>query len=123
MFWNVKSILYMKREKDRPRLDKENVSKESQANLNEKNAKKQFIRLMNTNFGKNDLVITLTYEDKYLPVQKQAKKDVTNYIRRLKRYREKIGLPPLKYLYVIEWVDEADQHKSKKVRVHHHHHQ
>ncbi len=106
--------------KDIPRRDKEKDSKESQANLNEKNAIKQFIRITNTNFGKDDLLLTATYEDKYLPTQKQAKKDVTNYIRRIKRYREKNNLPELKYVYVIEYVDEEEQHKSKKIRVHHH---
>lgn len=105
---------------DTPRRDKDKVSKESQDNLNDKNARKKFIRLVNTNFSKNDLLITLTYEDKYLPTQKQAKKDVQNYIRRLKNYREKQGLPELKYIYVIEYVDEEEQHKSKKIRVHHH---
>jgi hypothetical protein len=111
--------IYEKRT-DRPRVDKENESKESQANLNDKNAKKKFIRLINTNFTKNDLMITLTYEDKYLPTEKQAKRDVQNYIRRLKTYRKKNKLPDLKYVYVIEYVDEELQHKSKKIRVHHH---
>lgn len=105
---------------DIPRKDKEKATKESQKNLNDKNAKKHFVRIVNTNFTQNDLLITLTYQDKYLPTQKQAKKDITNYIRRLKRYRKKHNLPELKYVYVIEWVDETDQHKSKKVRVHHH---
>lgn len=108
------------KKRDIPRRDKEKVSKESQANLNEKNAKKHFVRIVNTNFTQDDLLITLTYQDKYLPTQAQAKRDVTNYIRRLKRWREKNNLPELKYVYVIEWVDEEEQHKSKKIRVHHH---
>lgn len=106
--------------KDRPRRDKENDSKESQQNLNEKNAKKKIVRLVNTNFSKNDLMETLTYEDRYLPTEKQAKKDVQNYIRRIKTYRKKMNLPDLKYIYVIEYVNEEDYHKSKKIRVHHH---
>ena len=111
--------IYTKRS-DVPRRDKEKASKESQDNLNDKNARKRFIRMLNSNFGKDDLLLTATYEDRYLPTQKQAKKDITNYIRRLKNYREKHGLPELKYIYVIEYVDEEEQHKSKKIRVHHH---
>lgn len=111
--------VYEKRS-DTPKREREKVSKESQNNLNEKNAKKQFIRLVNTNFSEKDLLITLTYEDKYLPTAKQAKKDVVNYIRRLRRYRDKNNLPPLKYIYVIESVEEEEQHLSKKIRVHHH---
>jgi hypothetical protein len=66
------------------------------------------------------LFITLTYKDKYLPTEKQAKKDVQNYIRRIKAYRKKNNLPDLKYVYVLEFVDEEERHKSKKIRVHHH---
>ena len=111
--------VYEKR-KDIPRRDKESLSKEAQANLNDKNAKKKIVRLVNTNFTRNDLLLTLTYRDKHLPTDKQAKNDITNYIRRLKNYRKKMGLDDLKYVYVLEYVDEEEQHKSKKIRVHHH---
>lgn len=111
--------VYEKR-KDVPKRDKEKATNEWQEKLNERNAKKKYVRLVNTNFTKNDLLVTLTYQDKYLPTQKQAKKDVVNYINRIKRYRKKMGLHPLKYVYVLEYVDEVDQHKSKKIRVHHH---
>lgn len=111
--------VYEKR-KDVPRREKEKLSKEIQEKLNEKNAKKKYVRIVNTNFTKNDLMVTLTYQDKYLPTEKQAKKDVVNYLNRIKRYRKKMGLEELKYVYVLEFVDEAVQHKSKKIRVHHH---
>lgn len=111
--------VYEKR-KDVPRRDKEKISNEWQEKLNEKNAKKKYVRLVNTNFTKNDLLVTLTYKDKYLPTLKQAKKDVVNYLNRIKRYRKRMGLEELKYVYVLEYVDEAEQHKSKKIRVHHH---
>jgi len=111
--------VYEKR-KDIPKRDKEKESEEAQSKLNDKNAKKKYIRLVNTNFIENDLMVTLTYQDKYLPNQKQAKRDVVNYLNKLKRYRKKHDLPDLKYIYVIEYVDEEEQHKSKKIRVHHH---
>lgn len=108
------------RRKDVPRRPKEFQSALAQKNLNDKNARKYFVRLVNTNFSNKDIVITLTYKDRYLPTQERAKKDMNNYIAKLRRYRKKNNLPELKYIYVIEWIDEVNQHKSKKVRMHHH---
>ena len=34
--------------------------------------------------------------------EKEVLKDIQNYFRRISRYRKKHGLPPLKYIYVIE---------------------
>lgn len=93
-------------------------SSEAQRRLNDKNAKKKIVRLVNTNFNKDDLMVTLTYADNHLPKEDEAKRDIENYIRRLKRRRTKEGLPELKYLYVIEYVN--DPSVSKKIRVHHH---
>ncbi len=93
-------------------------SREAQKNLNDKNAKKKIVRLVNTNFTKDDLMITLSYTNNHLPKEEEAKRDIENYIRRLKRRRKKEGLPELKYLYVIEYVN--DPSVSKKIRVHHH---
>ena len=100
------------------RSKQKNESKESQKKLNKKNSEKKVIRLINTNFEKDDLFITLTYEDGYLPDEKTARKDIQNYIRRLKRYREKNGLPELKYIYSIGF--ENNPEHSKKIRIHHH---
>lgn len=118
----IESNIYpvYERRKDRPRREKNKMSKEAQVKLNDKNSKLKFIRLVNANFSKDDLMITLTYEDRYLPTEKQAKKDITNYIRRIKAYRKKNGLPELKYIYVIGYEDPEKQHGNKKVRVHHH---
>lgn len=92
--------------------------RKAQSNLNDKNSKKYLVRLINTNFTKNDIWITLTYQDGRLPADiEQAKKDVTNYIRRLKRHIKKHNLPELKYVYVTEYRD-ADGKRKK--RVHHH---
>lgn len=118
----VESNIYpiYERKKDIPRKDKENPSEEAQINLNDRNAKLRFVRLVNTNFTKNDLVITLTYKDGYLPTEREAKRDITNYIRRLKAYRKKHGDPELKYIYVIGCDDSEIQHRNKKIRIHHH---
>ncbi|MBY7025187.1 hypothetical protein FDB30_03660 [Clostridium botulinum] len=115
----VESELYpvWKCRNDIPRLPI-GESSESQRRLNDKNAKKKIVRLVNTNFNKDDLMVTLTYADNHLPKEDEAKRDIENYIRRLKRRRKKEGLPELKYLYVIEYVN--DPSVSKKIRVHHH---
>jgi hypothetical protein len=111
-------VYYNRREV--PRRDKEKISRAAQKNLNDKNAKRKITRLINTNFTNKDLAVTLTYKDKYLPSEEQAKKDMQNYIRKLKRYRKKLGLPDLKYIYVIGCVTEEEREKTKKVRIHHH---
>lgn len=103
---------------DIPRSKTRVESKESQKNLNNKNSKKKVVRLINTNFGKEDLYITVTYKDGYLPDQQTARKDMQNYIKRLRRYRKKHGLEELKYIYSIGY--EEDAASSKKVRIHHH---
>ncbi|MBN2796219.1 MAG: hypothetical protein JXR88_12485 [Clostridia bacterium] len=90
----------------------------AQKNLNDKNTKKNIIRLMNTNFTKEDMWATFTYDADHLPEdENQAKKDMQNYIRRLKRIVKKESLEDLKYIYVTEY--EFDPEKGKK-RVHHH---
>ena len=100
------------------RAKKEKDIRTAQSNLNDKNAKKHLIRLVNTNFTKKDIWITLTYENSRLPEDvEQAKKDMMNYIRRLKRHCKKHHFPDFKYVYVTEYQD-ADKKRNK--RVHHH---
>ena len=97
---------------------KEKASSKKQKNLNDKNAKKKIIRLIHANFEKGDLMITLSYKDKNRPkTEEQAKRDIDNYLRRIRRYRQKNNLPELKYIAVIEYKDEEE---DKKVKIHHH---
>lgn len=89
----------------------------AQNNLNNKNAVKHLIRIVNTNFTKKDIWLTLTYSDGRLPTDvEQAKKDMQNYIRRVKRHMKKLELGELKYVYVTEFDDTT----KGKVRIHHH---
>ena len=97
------------------RAKKEMESRKAQKNLNDKNAKKIIIRKINSNFTEEDIMATLTYEGSP-PDEKQARKDIQNYIRRIREFRRKNGLPELKYIYVIEFETEGN---SKK-RIHHH---
>jgi hypothetical protein len=81
---------------------KEQVSTLAQAKLNEKNAKKKLTRLLNTNFNEKDIFVTLTFKNKDSITEKQAKKELDNFLRRLKRFRKKMGLNDLKYISVCE---------------------
>ena len=72
------------------RSKKEKVTIPKQKNLNDKNAKKHLVRLINNNFTDDDLAVHLTYTDDTLPKsEEQARKDVNNFIRRVKYYLKK----------------------------------
>ena len=102
------------------RSKKELVSAPKQMNLNDKNARRYLTQLVNSNFTKNDLHVTLTYCDKYLPGNiKDAEKEVSNYLRRVSYKRKKLGLPPLKYVLVTEY-KTATKEDEKPTRIHHH---
>lgn len=91
------------------RIVKENSS--AQKNLNDKNARKYLVRLINHNFGEGDLWITLTYDDAHLPADGdigKALKDVQKYISRVNYQRKKRGLKRAKYVYVIEYDEAAE---------------
>lgn len=95
---------------------KKHTTQEAQKNLNDKNAKKKFIRKINANFTEEDLCVTLTYSNGFVPDEEQARRDIRNYLRRVREYRRKNGLPELKYAYVIEFGGKDGRRK----RVHHH---
>lgn len=102
---------------DTPEEWKIKKSKESQKNLNNKNAQKSFVRKINANFQNGDYFITLTYSEGNLPRDHTAaKKDMQNYIRRIKRLMKKKMLNmELKYMYVTEHSEGP-----KGIRCHHH---
>lgn len=100
------------------RSKKVRASSNKQKNLNDKNAKKKIIRLIHSNFDEGDLMVTLSYKEKNRPkTEEQARKDIDNYLRRIRRYRQKNNLPELKYIAVIEYREEQE---GKKIRMHHH---
>jgi len=92
-------------------------NRKAQDNLNHANTQKRAIRLLNANFTNEDIWATFTYDDANLPAnERQAQRDIQNYIRRLRAYIAKYKLPELKYIYVTEYI--VDTRKSG--RVHHH---
>lgn len=90
------------------------LSSEQQKEQNERNAKKVLSRELNANFGKGDIFATLTYAGNQ-PTEAQAQADMKKYVRRVRLYRRKKKLPELKYIWVTEGPDEAEDH-----RIHHH---
>lgn len=115
----IESEIYptYKCKQDMPRSKERKESNEFQKKLNYENSKKKVVRIVNTNFVNGDLFITVGYEDGYLPGEEEARKDIQNYLRRIKRYRSKNGLEELKYICSIGFEDDP---QSKKVRIHHH---
>ena len=70
---------------------KKRLSRIEQQNLNEKNAIKKLIRLINTNFTKGDILIHCTYRADEMPTtETEVTKDIQNYFRRVKAYRKKV---------------------------------
>lgn len=96
------------------RAKKRKATPECQQKLNEKNSERKLIRLANTNFTEKDLKIELTYSPKHNPeTDDEANRQLRNFLRRVKRYRDSHGLTPLKYIAVTE-------RGRKKGRYHHH---
>lgn len=103
--------------KPKGRGKKEKVSAPKQRNLNDKNAKRYFVQLVNTNFGEGDLHVTVTYAEVPETVE-EAEKIASNFIRRISYKRKREGLDPLKYILVTE--HSTGKGSNKPVRIHHH---
>ena len=102
------------------RAKKQNVSAPKQKALNDKNARRYFEQLCNTNFGAEDQIIHLTYGPGNVPESKEiAEKMATNYLRKVRRVRAKKGLTPLRYILVTEGGDLSKK-TGKMTKIHHH---
>lgn len=103
------------------RGQKEQESSAAQKRINDKNTERRITRIVHTNFetGK-DLWTTWPYDNEKLPADpEQAKRDMTNFIRRQKHWlkkQDKYKDFELKYVYVTEFNDRP----GKKIRIHHH---
>ncbi|MEG0180076.1 MAG: hypothetical protein RR654_11040, partial [Oscillospiraceae bacterium] len=101
-------------------LEKEE-SRLVQKNLNCKNAKRHLVQLVNTNFDKSSIHISLTYNNKFLPkTQESADKYLDLWLRKIKRECKKQNLPNPQYIGVTEYQEKDDSKKQKFVRFHHH---
>ncbi len=106
--------IWGRREESVARRAREKRTPEQMEKANQAAAIRRVVRLANCNFTEEDIHLTLTYAVKP-PSWEQAQKDVRNFLRRVKRLREKRGLPAIKYIYAIE--DEED---GEKKRIHTH---
>jgi len=107
--WNTQGLIGA-------RAARKNVTTKFQAEINYRNAWKKLNRFLNANFTRKDYHITLTYKGK-APNHEEAKRDMQNFIRRVKRLRKKAGLPELKYIYVLEWEDDPEK-QQKRIHLH-----
>ena len=91
---------------------KKKLSRAAQQKLNDKNARKKLRRLMDKNFEEEkDYYCTFTFSADEAPEGYEAcKRDITNFFRRLRRAREKAGLPELKYIYAVEYTTRFHIH-------------
>ena len=94
------------------RAQKLNTTTTKAAKQNEKNARKNFFRLMHCNFGSRDFYLTVTYEQ--APTEAEARKDIRNLLRRIQTARCRAGLCPAKWMYVIEFSED----KQKRIHCH-----
>ena len=94
------------------RREKLNITRERQQQLNTKRAKRRLVLLMETNFSYDeDVHVTLTYAGA-APTEERCRKDIRNFLNRVKRRREKRGLAELKYIYAI------GHDKDQRIHVH-----
>jgi hypothetical protein len=94
------------------RKEKLNQTKERQSQLNTRRAKRRLVLMMENNFSYDrDVHVTLTYAGNE-PDLKRCRKDMRNFLNRVKRQREKRGLEELKYIYSI------GHDKDQRIHVH-----
>ena len=98
----------------RARKAKQNLTPEAVQRNNEERSKRKLIQLIDANFDERDIHLTLTYLGTP-PKYEQAQTDVKNFLRAVKRKREKAGLEPLKYIYTLEGNDDGTR---ERIHVH-----
>ena len=99
--------VFGREDEQKARAAKKNITPMKQKRLNDERARRRLILLADANFGEKDIHMTLTYRT--APNLEQCRKDLRNFLLRVKRYREKLGMDPLKYIYTIEGKRETSQ--------------
>lgn len=108
------------REEIRERSEKIRTSAEKQKKANEKNARRNFCRLVAANFVKPGvLLVDPTYEGGQEPASfEEADRNLVNYLRRIAWACKKKKLPAPKYVAVTEGGNQETGEEAK--RLHHH---
>ena len=92
--------VFGREDEQKARAAKQNITPAKQKRLNDERARRRLIQLADANFTEQDIHLTLTYRNE---TDLQAcRKDIRNFLLRVKRLREKHGMPELKYIYTIE---------------------
>ena len=105
--------IFGREDRGRLREAKKNLTPIKQQKLNAERRNRHFVLVAEGNFTEADYHLTLTYQD--APDYERVKKDVRNFLAKVKRLRVKYGLPELKYLGTIEGGGE-----DGKTRIHVH---
>lgn len=99
--------------KNTNRGKKSGPTKAEQRAVNTRNAIKRVVRLINANFTEKDMWITVGYKGGTEPDSyERCKKDIKNYIERLRTVCRNNSWEDIKYIYTIE------KHKNGKYHAH-----
>ena len=109
-FIEVDIYPYFEQKKKRKKNKVQRETCATQANLNDKRARRYFGQLAKSNFTNNDYHIVLTYAEEVS--QEEADKALETYIRKTNRRRKSKGLKNAKYMAVTE--------TQKNGNIHHH---
>lgn len=104
------------------RAKKSEATSLAQQLYNDKRAKRYHVQLVNTNFGENDFSFTATYDDEHLPVpmdREQVDRDWKNYIKRVYRFCDQMGIRRPKWIMATEYTTLQDD--LQVIGRHHHH--
>lgn len=81
-----------------------NKTAEQMREENRRKSIKRFVLLVNTNFDEDDYFASLDYMPEYAPLTlENAKKDIENYIKRVKYHRKKKGLSNENFKYAYSY--------------------
>lgn len=92
--------IFGRNDRDKLRKAKQNITRQAQANLNQRRSERRLIMLMEENFTAEDVAIGLDYDGEP-PEDGRLRKDLRNFLARVGRIRKKRGLSGLKYIYAI----------------------
>ena len=87
-------------DRSKARAAKKNMTPEAQQKLNVERSARHLIQLIEANFSEADVAMGLNYQGDP-PDDDRVRKDLRNFLNKVKRLRKKAGLPELKYIYAI----------------------
>ena len=82
------------------RKAKSQITREAQQRANDERSRIRLTQVIEANFDDRDVALTLSYGGE-APEPKRVDKDIRNFLERVKRVREKRGLPELKWVMAI----------------------